>query len=784
MSTHGRTIGHLTVDQVIDALWTPEEHNRGLQSILDRNRTIKALLARVALEHDHVEFKHGRAKMENSQLVVRESGEEANGTKRKQPSTAAAELPPKSKRVVAKRSKVWDHFTELHNNPEKCSCNYCGAVLSGASSSGTSSLKSHIVNTCKVYKKLVENGSQKVLVHDKQEDGDTKLIAVGFSQEACRRATIKMVIMDELPFAFVEGAGFKLFCSVACPSFVIPSRKVVAKEIYQFFLSEKASLKGLLNENKQRISLTTDIWTSITTVSYMVITAHFIDSTWRLNRKIIGFAPISNHKGETIANQLERCLKDWGVDKVFTITVDSASANDSAIKILRKRLSTWNDDTLVLNGDFMHMRCGAHILNLIVKEGLSDMGDSVISIRNAIKYVRSSDSRLQSFRSRVRSGIFSRGSLVLDCTTRWNSTFLMLTSALKYKETFRRMELEDKLYDDYFREDDESRIGKKRNGPPSENDWDNAQRLVRVLRVFYESTLAFSATKKVTSSGCYNEILRVESVLATLMNSSDHNLSTMAESMKCKYDKYWEGTEKINKLLIIASAFDPRSKMTFITHCFEKLYGKDSVKAAEVKRNIMDVLRRLFDLYYTWSKASDVVESGSKHLSNGDINLCVIPTDLDLDIDLEKYDNPFASFSQMIAHGGDVEGSLTELDLYLMEKLEVVRSNNLSLEFDILLWWKINSGKFPILAQMAKDILAFPVSTVASEAAFSTGCRILDQYRSSLNHDMVEALILTQNWLQYPLFSDATRSLKDVIAENDFMFNMVEELRGEISKDA
>ena len=47
---------------------------------------------------------------------------------------------------------------------------------------------------------------------------------------------------------------------------------------------------------------------------------------------------------------------------------------------------------------------------------------------------------------------------------------------------------------------------------------------------------------------------------------------------------------------------------------------------------------------------------------------------------------------------------------------------------------------------MARDVLAVPVTTVASEAAFSTGGRILDPFRSSLSPKMVEALICLKNW--------------------------------------
>ena len=41
-----------------------------------------------------------------------------------------------------------------------------------------------------------------------------------------------------------------------------------------------------------------------------------------------------------------------------------------------------------------------------------------------------------------------------------------------------------------------------------------------------------------------------------------------------------------------------------------------------------------------------------------------------------------------------------------------------------------------------------PVSTVASESAFSTGGRMHDPFRSSLSHEKPEALICTQDWLK------------------------------------
>ncbi|XP_073138155.1 zinc finger BED domain-containing protein RICESLEEPER 2-like [Henckelia pumila] len=87
--------------------------------------------------------------------------------------------------------------------------------------------------------------------------------------------------------------------------------------------------------------------------------------------------------------------------------------------------------------------------------------------------------------------------------------------------------------------------------------------------------------------------------------------------------------------------------------------------------------------------------------------------------------------------------SKSELEKYLGEETEPGNEN-----FDIFLWWKVNSPRFPILAKMARDVLAIPISTVASESAFSTGGRVLDPFRSSLTPKLVQALVCAQDWLR------------------------------------
>jgi hypothetical protein len=64
---------------------------------------------------------------------------------------------------------------------------------------------------------------------------------------------------------------------------------------------------------------------------------------------------------------------------------------------------------------------------------------------------------------------------------------------------------------------------------------------------------------------------------------------------------------------------------------------------------------------------------------------------------------------------------------------------------DILAWWKVNSNRFLVLGHIARDVLAIPITTVASESAFSICECILDDFRTSLTLFMLEALVCTQD---------------------------------------
>lgn len=110
----------------------------------------------------------------------------------------------------------------------------------------------------------------------------------------------------------------------------------------------------------------------------------------------MSFCTVPDHKGDTIGRKVEEILKEWGIRNVSTITVDNASSNDVVVAYLKKRIN--NMGGLMGDGSFFHLRCCAHILNLVVGDGLKQNELSISSIRNAVRFVRSSPQRSAKFK--------------------------------------------------------------------------------------------------------------------------------------------------------------------------------------------------------------------------------------------------------------------------------------------------------------------------------------------------------------------------------------------------
>jgi hypothetical protein len=141
-----------------------------------------------------------------------------------------------------------------------------------------------------------------------------------------------------------------------------------------------------------RVCFISDIHTSSVNLGYLCLTTHYIDKDFKFHVKIIAFRQILYpHTGLAVANLIEKILVEWKLDsKIFTLTLDNYSVNDSAIKILENRF--WNRTTLGVK--HMHMRCAAHILNLMVQDDMKVIQPALSRIRDLIRHIASSGLKL------------------------------------------------------------------------------------------------------------------------------------------------------------------------------------------------------------------------------------------------------------------------------------------------------------------------------------------------------------------------------------------------------
>ncbi|XP_050204347.1 zinc finger BED domain-containing protein RICESLEEPER 2-like [Mercurialis annua] len=659
---------------------------------------------------------------------------------------------PCTRKVTQHTALVWDHFKLIKGTNEgegnRVACDYCGINYAYDSENHVvlGHMSAHLYHKCPKYPYRV-NKRKRALSLESQRDeeleegGSSTNLALRDNRvidvEAITCALAKMVIVDGLSFGVVEGEGFKTFSHALEPRFVVPSRFDVARDCMRICKEEKAKLKDVLEF--QRVCLTVDTWKSVKNMNYMCLVAHWIDNEWKLNKRILNFRVVPSLKGEIIGRTVETCLLQWGINEIFTVTVANANSDDGAVRYLRERTGYWY--STIMGHEFMHVRSATKILNLAVKEFVTDFQESIDKIRNAVKFVRSSPSKLEKFK---RFMWFRRDSTkrlpYVDIEARWDSTYKMLETAEKCEKSFERLKEDDPNYVLHFEGDEDIVVGSEgRNRevnntqPPNENDWTNARCFVKLLEHFHDAALQLSGSLHVTSTSFYHEFVSLQLELLELSRNGDGILNSMALHLKIKLENYLGNPDNINPMLFVAIVLDPRYKLVNMKYCFDQIY--DSARAKQMSQRVEDTLTRMYDHYRLLSSNAHLLAKSSNAASNE------------------------TSSDELEEGRFTVNTMKREYRRYLKEKREKLANSDvlryLSVDcetmddhFDILEWWKVNTPKYPVLSQIARDVLAIPVSTVSLESAFKMDNHVLDPFRSSLPPLMLEALMCGQNWLR------------------------------------
>ncbi|PWA44422.1 zinc finger BED domain-containing protein RICESLEEPER 2 [Artemisia annua] len=610
------------------------------------------------------------------------------------------------------------------NGLRRALCKFCNKTLAADGASGTSSLRRH--NPCPsnpnyVPKTEVQQQTHLEFKKNLSGEGTSSLQTWKHDESRIKKALINMFVVTELPFKFVEHEVFVEYSKACNGRVVLPSRHKLSRDVSNYYLDERNKLATYLAKPTTTVHLTTDTWTSsCKKTNYMVVTAHFIDDEWNMHKRIINFRPINSHKSVDISINLLKCIGGWGIKNVMTMTVDNAPSNDKALNHLIKKLP---NAKIYDEGKHFHIRCMAHILNLIVREGLKEKNYHVESVANAVKYIRYSSQRINNFKRCMEEvNLESKKFLCSECPTRWNSKHDMLKILCELREVFFKYELVD---DCYYR--DLERV-------PEHSDFGVCEGIVEFLEKFKAKTELISSSSKPLAHLLYREILDGRLYPSFVI---------WVDDMVKKYNKYWGKFDELNDYMYFATILDPTMKQNLVSYGFKKMleYNMSSESSlsdddlnAMVREMLKEVVNRMGVLFQTY-KTNKNQQSCKSYVG----------------------DNAFLDDFLNLEDSGSIELD-TELTRYLNEPR--IRFTS---DFDILDWWKLNAPRFPIVARMAKDILAIQITTVASESAFSTGGRVLDPYRTNLSYALVEALICTQDWVR--------KSKKAIIDDIDDLLN-------------
>jgi hypothetical protein len=163
-----------------------------------------------------------------------------------------------------KESQIWDHSTKLDGDPTtpRAECNYCGNDYACHTIiNGTSNMWSHL-KVCKKFSFVVDKKQNFLILEPNKAGGESgdrsvgTLKAIGYDYDECTQALVKMVIIDKLPFNFMEGKRFRLFSKTLQPKFDISSPFTIMRDCLKLYVEEKKRLKRALKG--QRLCLTTD----------------------------------------------------------------------------------------------------------------------------------------------------------------------------------------------------------------------------------------------------------------------------------------------------------------------------------------------------------------------------------------------------------------------------------------------------------------------------------------------------------------------------------------------
>lgn len=289
----------------------------------------------------------------------------------------------------------------------------------------------------------------------------------------------EMICKDLQPFSVVENKGFRKLINHLEPRYTIPARKQFSNTIIREIYSKTVASVKLELSKATHVAITTDMWTSVANEDYMAITAHFYSGeqyALKMTHKCLEVIPFTeiSHCADNIKKFLLEVLDEWGIiPKLVAVVRDNGTDITAALA----------------RCNFNAVKCVAHTLQLVVKEGLMEnpkMKNILTKSKKLVgcfKHSAKNTKMLKTCQAQLGLPIHR---MIQDEPTRWNSSYHMLRRLLEQKEAITLTA---------------SKSDVNLSVDMNTDDWKTIECAVKVLEIFEDSTLQVSKTSSIAEVG-------------------------------------------------------------------------------------------------------------------------------------------------------------------------------------------------------------------------------------------------------------------------------------------
>ncbi|XP_058252538.1 E3 SUMO-protein ligase ZBED1-like [Hemibagrus wyckioides] len=308
--------------------------------------------------------------------------------------------------------------------------------------------------------------------------------------------------------------------------------------------------------------------------------------------------------------------------------------------------------------------------------------------------------------------------LIQDVSTRWNSTFYMVTRLLE-----QRWPLTATLSGPTVTQRVKQHLDLKTD------QWALLEELAKALQAFESATVYLSGDSYVTVSALPPLVRWLLKSTHTIYDTGPVQAfqAAASEDTTARWSREVTVTDDNPNIPIIAAALDPRfRKLKFLT-TGERFSVQNKVQSLALQSMQGTVKNQC-------ASENEEANTSAKRISDGSVSALDSLFGCDSSTDSDSETNKQDAHNQAITN---------DVLMYFGEQPLSKTENPLS-------WWKSNEAKYPTLASLAKSFLCIPATSTPSERLFSAAGNITSKKRASLtleHVDMLTFLHCNSKWL-------------------------------------